>query len=49
MLRTLGFEREFGKIIGSLDVLSKIIADKDNRTIVKVIQSVATAVFLPIK
>jgi hypothetical protein len=45
----LSFEREFGKIIGSLDVLSKIIADKDNRTVVKIIQNVATAVFLPIK
>ncbi len=48
-VRNLSFEREFGKIIGSLDVLSKIIADKDNRTIVKVIQSLATAVFLPVK
>lgn len=48
-LRNLSFEREFGKIIGSLDVLSKIIADKENRTIVKVIQSLATAVFLPMK
>ena len=48
-LRNLSFEREFGKIIGSLDTLSKIIADKENRTIVKVIQSVATAVFLPLK
>jgi hypothetical protein len=45
----LSFEREFGKVIGSLDVLSKIIADKTDRTVVKVIQSVATAVFLPIK
>ena len=48
-VRNLSFEREFGKMIGSLDVLSKIIADKDNRTIVKVIQSLATAVFLPVK
>ena len=48
-VRNLSFEREFGKIIGSLDVLSKIIADKENRTIVKVIQSIASAVFLPIK
>jgi len=48
-VRNLSFEREFGKIIGSLDVLSKIIADKENRTIVKVIQSLASAVFLPIK
>jgi hypothetical protein len=45
----LSFEREFGKVIGSLDVLSKIIADKTDRTVVKVVQSVATAVFLPIK
>jgi hypothetical protein len=45
----LSYEREFGKIIGNLDVLSKVIADKENRTIVKVVQSVATAVFLPIK
>lgn len=45
----LSFEREFGKIIGSLDILSKVIADKTNRTVVKVIQSLATAVFLPIK
>ncbi len=45
----LSFEREFGKVIGSLDVLSKIIADKTNRTIAKVIQSLASAVFLPIK
>lgn len=44
----LGFEREFGKIIGNLDLLSNTIADKDNRTVVKVVQSVATAVFLPI-
>ena len=45
----LSFEREFGKMIGSLDVLSKIVADKTDRTVVKVVQSIATAVFLPIK
>jgi hypothetical protein len=45
----LSYEREFGKIIGNLDVLSKVIADKQNRTVVKVVQSLATAVFLPIK
>jgi adenosyl cobinamide kinase/adenosyl cobinamide phosphate guanylyltransferase len=43
------FEREFGKIIGSLDMLAKIVADKSNRTVVKIIQNLATAVFLPIK
>jgi hypothetical protein len=45
----LSFEREFGKIIASLDILSKIVADKSGRAVVKVIQSLATAVFLPIK
>lgn len=44
----LSFEREFGKMIGNLDLLSRIIADKTNRTVVKVIQSMATAVFLPV-
>lgn len=48
-VRNLSFEREFGKVIANLDVLSKIIADKTNRTVVKVIQNVATALFLPVK
>lgn len=45
----LSFEREFGKVIASLDVLSKVLADRNNRTVVKIFQSLATAVFLPIK
>jgi hypothetical protein len=45
----LSFEREFGKVIASLDILSLIVADNTNRMVVKVIQSLATAVFLPIK
>jgi hypothetical protein len=45
----LSFEREFGKVIASLDVLSKIAADKQNRTVAKAIQTLATAVFLPIR
>ena len=48
-VRNLSFEREFGKVIAGLDVLSKIVADKDNRAVVKIIQSLATAVFLPIR
>jgi hypothetical protein len=44
----LSFEREFGRLIGSLDLLSQIIADKTNRTVVKVVQNLASAVFLPI-
>jgi hypothetical protein len=46
--QNLTFEREFGKLIGNLDLLSKIIADKANRTVVKVIQNMASAVFLPV-
>ena len=44
----LSFEREFGKMIGNLDILSKLIADKGHRTIARVAQSVATALFLPV-
>ena len=44
----LSFEREFGKTIGNLDLLAKLVADKTNRSIAKVIQTVATAVFLPV-
>ena len=47
--RNLSFEREFGKMIGNFDLLSKIVADKTNRTVVKVIQNLATALFLPVK
>lgn len=44
----LSFEREFGKLIGNLDLLAGLVADKSNRTVAKVIQSVATAMFLPV-
>ncbi|MDO9451139.1 MAG: hypothetical protein Q7J21_11675 [Rugosibacter sp.] len=44
----LSFEREFGKMIGNLDLLSHLIADRGNRTIVHVTHSLATAVFLPV-
>ena len=44
----LSFEREFGKMIGNLDILSNLIADKSNRVIARVAQSLATAVFLPV-
>ncbi|HTJ97507.1 MAG TPA: hypothetical protein VL381_08550 [Rhodocyclaceae bacterium] len=44
----LSFEREFGKMIGNLDLLSATIADKSNRTVIKIVQTLATAVFLPV-
>lgn len=47
-VKNLSFEREFGKIIAHQDMLARIIAEKTNRGVVRVIQSMATAVFLPI-
>ncbi len=44
----LSFEREFGRVIGLLDFLSKITADKHGRTITRFTQSLATALFLPV-
>ena len=44
----LSFEREFGRIIGNLDLLSDTIAHKSQRTVVRMAQSIATAVFLPV-
>ena len=47
-VRNLSFEREFGKMIGYQDVMAQIAAQRTNRTIRRVVQTIATAVFLPI-
>lgn len=44
----LSFEREFGRVVGLLDFLSRVVADKHARTITRLTQSIATAVFLPV-
>jgi hypothetical protein len=44
----LSFEREFGKMIGNMDTLATLVADKSHRTVAKAIQSVASFVFLPV-
>jgi len=44
----LSFEREFGRVIGLLDFLSKVVADKNGRAITRFTQNLATAVFLPV-
>ena len=44
----LSFEREFGKIIAYQDIMAQIAAQRTNRTIRRVVQTLATAVFLPI-
>ncbi len=46
--RNLSFEREFGKMIAYQDVMAQIAAQRTNRIIRRVVQSIATAVFLPI-
>lgn len=43
----LSFEREFGKIIGRTDFYASALAEKSQRFISRVAQSLATAVFLP--
>ena len=46
--RNLSFEREFGRITGLLDLMAKIIADRNGRTVSRSAQAVATMVFLPV-
>lgn len=47
-VRNLSFEREFGKMIAYQDAMARIAAQRTNRTIRRAIQTLATAVFLPI-
>ena len=44
----LSFEREFGKMIANLDLLSQTMSERGNRTIVRISHSIATAAFLPV-
>ncbi|MDP1659975.1 MAG: hypothetical protein Q8L73_11595 [Methylotenera sp.] len=45
--KNLSFEREFGKMIGRTDLFAIALAEKSQRFISRVVQSLATAVFLP--
>ncbi len=45
----LSFEREFGRMIGQLEVLSDVVEEKTERTVTRVVQNMATAVFLPVR
>ena len=47
-VRNLSFEREIGKIIAYQDAMAQIAAQRSNRTIRRIVQTLATAVFLPI-
>lgn len=45
--RNLSFEREFGKMIGRLDLFAVTLAEKSQRALTRVVQTMATALFLP--
>lgn len=44
----LSFEREMGRIIGILETLTDLLEVKTERMVIRVVQGIATAVFLPI-
>lgn len=44
----LSYERIFGKLIALQDTMAIIVAGKSGRTLVKVVQRMVTAVFLPV-
>lgn len=46
--RNLSFEREFGKLIAEHDLMARIVSGKTHRTIVRVVQALATALFYPL-
>lgn len=45
--RNLSFEREFGKMVGRLDLFAITLAEKSQRLISRVAQNLATALFIP--
>ena len=47
-IANLSYERIFGKLIALQDTMAIIVAGKTSRTLIKIIQRLATAVFLPI-
>ncbi len=47
-VRNLSFEREFGKLLAEHDMMAKIVAGRTNRTIVRMVQNIATAIFIPL-
>ncbi len=44
----LSFERAFVRIIAVLDALSDVPEEETERTVTRVVQNLATAVFLPV-
>jgi len=44
--RNLSFEREFGKMVGRLDLLSEVLTEKYRRAVISYVQNLAGASFL---
>lgn len=45
--RNLSFEREFGKMVGRLDLFAMVLEERSQRFITRVVQNLTTAIFLP--
>lgn len=46
--RNLSFEREFGRLMGLLDFMAKVVADRNGRGFSRLTQSVVSTIFLPV-
>ena len=46
--RNLSFEREFGRVIGLLDFMAQIVADRNGRGLSRLTHSVVSTIFLPV-
>lgn len=46
--RNLSFEREFGRVMGLLDFMAKIVADRNGRNLSRLTQTVVGTLFLPV-
>lgn len=46
--RNISYEREFGRLMGLLDLTAKIVADRNGRSLSRLTHSVATTLFLPV-
>lgn len=47
-INNLSFEREIGRIVGILETLTDLLEIKTERMVIRVVQGIATAAFLPI-
>lgn len=46
--RNLSFEREFGRQMGLLDLMAKIVADRNGRGVSRLTHALVTTIFLPV-